>query len=126
MPGSVTHKALMGFLCVLFGHTTAGSTSKLNGLMKSPVSDWSCAFRLCQDHETKSVVHKIAMLTMKTCFRTLDNIAKPINLLHNELLNKEVSTNRSKLFSGAKNLLFCGRQIFFYKDAEVMQHIWPP
>ena len=50
------------------------------------------------------------MLTMKTCFRTLDNIAKPINLLYNELLNKEVSTNRSKLFSVAKNLLFCGRQ----------------
>ena len=66
------------------------------------------------------------MLTMKTCFRTLDNIAKPINLLYNELLNKEVSTNRSKLFSVAKICCFVVGKIFFYMDAEVMQHIWPP
>ena len=47
---------------------------------------------------------------MKTCFRTLDNGAKPINLIHNELLNKQVTTNRTKLLSVAKTVLLCGRK----------------
>ena len=129
VPGSVTQKVLVVdfcFPCVLLGHTTASSTSKLNRLMKSPVSDWPCAFRLCQDHETKSVVHKIAMLTMKTCCKTLDNLAKPINLLHNELLNKKVSTNRSKLLSVEKICCFVVGKIFLYKDADMMQLIMAP
>ena len=83
-----------------FGHTIAGNTLKLKKLINSPVSD----------HGTKSVVHKIVVLTMKACYRTLDNRAKPINLIHNELLNKQVSTNRSKLLSVSKTVLFCGRQ----------------
>ena len=82
----------------------------MNRLIKSPLSAWSCASRLFQDHETKSEVHNTSVLTMKTCFRALDDGAKPIYLIHNELLNKQVSTNRSKLLSVAKTVLLCGRK----------------
>ena len=47
---------------------------------------------------------------MEICFRTLDNRAKPINLIHDDLLNKKISTNRAKLLSVAKTVLLCGRQ----------------
>ena len=41
---------------------------------------------------------------METCFRTIDNRAKPINMIHDDLLNK-ISANRAKLLSVPK--LFC-------------------
>ena len=43
------------------------------------------ASRLFQDHEAKSEIHKTAVLTMETCFRTIDNRAKPINMIHDDL-----------------------------------------
>ena len=108
--------------CVLFGRPIGSNASKLNRLMKSPFYDWSCASRVFQDHESKSEIHKTAMVTKQNVLSTLDTKQKSIDLMHNKILDQTVSANRAKLVPIGKTVLLCGRQNI-QEGIEMTHHI---
>ena len=59
--------------------------------MKIPFSAWSFASRVFQDHESKSEIHKTAMLRKHNFLDTLENKQKYIDLIHNKILDQTVS-----------------------------------
>ena len=53
--------------------------------MKNPFSAWSYASRVFQDHESKSEIHKTAMLRKHNFLDTLENEQKYIDLFGNKI-----------------------------------------
>ena len=94
--------------CVLFGRKTGANASKLDKLMKSPFVDWSCASRRFQDH-TKNDIHKASLLTMQTLTKVKENKIKPINQIHDKILDRTIAKNRDKLAPIVKTVLLCAR-----------------
>ena len=60
---------------------------------------------------------------MKNFLRALENQQKPINLIHNEILDKTVSANREKLVPIVKTILLYGRQNMPLRGTEMTYHI---
>ena len=95
--------------CVLFGRRIGPNASKLDKLMKSPLTDWSCASTKSKEH-SKSEIHKTALLTMQKFVAVKKNEIRPINQIQNKILDDTISKNRKKLASITKTVLLCGRQ----------------
>ena len=95
--------------CVLFGRRIGPNASKLDKLMKTPISDWSYACRKFKEHEAKSEVHKTALLRMQTFTEVFENKIKPVTQINNNILDNNVSQNRMKLAPIVKTVLFCAR-----------------
>ena len=53
--------------------------------MKNPFSAWSYGSRAFQDHESKSEIHKTAMLGTHNFLDTLENKQKYIDLIDNKI-----------------------------------------
>ena len=91
--------------CVLFGRRIGSNASKLERLMKCPINDWSVALKRFNSHEMKSEVHKTALLTMQTFSGVMKNTIKPIDQIHDKILDETINQNRMKLVSIIKTVL---------------------
>ena len=96
--------------CVLFGRKTGQNASKLDKLMKSPLTDWSSASYRIKEHQNKSEIHKTALETMNRFKNVMESKEKSIDLIQNESLDKAVQQNRLKIASIAKCVLLFARQ----------------
>ena len=96
--------------CVFYGRKVAQNSSKVDKLMKSPLTDWSSACNRFKEHQKCSEIHKTALETMHTFSNVMKGQLKSIDLIQGELLSKSVEQNRLKLTSIAKTILLCARQ----------------
>ena len=82
-------------VCVLFGSETGEKNStKLDKLVKSPVTFWTTASQKFKDHETKSQVHKTAVLKAETFMKVMHCKIKPIDQQLQSVLATQVAENR--------------------------------
>ena len=85
--------------------------------MKAPFTDWSCGSQRFKEHE-KSEIQKTALLTMQSFSGVMHNTIKPINQIHDEILDQTISKNRKILSSivetvilnGTRNIPFRGHR----------------
>ena len=80
--------------------------------MNNPISAWSYASRVFQDHESKSEIHKTAILRKHNFLDTLENKQNYIDLIHSKVLDQTVSENRAKLTPIVEKVLLCGRTLY--------------
>ena len=83
--------------------------------MKQPFDDWSTASRKFGNHESRSEIHKTAVLTMQSFQSVMENEITPINQMQDQLLQDTVTKNRQKLESIVKSVIFHGRQNFSFR-----------
>ena len=86
--------------------------------MNNPFSAWSYASRVFQDHESKSEIHKTAILGKHNFLDTPENKQKYIDLttIHGKILDQTVSENGAKPFSMWQSFLltnFYARSIVY-------------
>ena len=75
--------------------------------MNNPFSAWSYASRVFQDHESKSEIHKTAILRKHNFLDTPENKQKYIDLIHSKILDQKVSENGAKLTPIVETVLLC-------------------
>ena len=91
--------------CVFFGRNIGSNESKLDKLMKSPLTDWSSATTRLKLHEVKSEVHKTALLTMQEFIAMMENKTKSVARILDTALDAKINQNRQKLSSIVKTRL---------------------
>ena len=96
--------------CVLFGRRIGKNSLKLQRLVFSPFTDWSCACKRFKEHEETSEIHKTSLLTMETFVSVMKNEVKPVDVVCNEIVNERVARNIQKLSSILKTVILCCRQ----------------
>ena len=97
--------------CVLFGNVSNDKgASKLDHLIKSPLTFWTTASKRLKDHESKSIIHKNATLMANEFCLLIKNKKKSIGEQLNAVVASQIAENRKKLSSIVKTILLCGRQ----------------
>lgn len=109
---SPSHDGAYCKVCVLFGQESSSdkNASKLNKLVKTPLTLWTTASSKFKEHETKSQVHKTASLKASNFLQVMRNETVSVGLQLNTALARQVDANRRTLHSIVQTVLFCGRQ----------------
>lgn len=98
-------------VCALFGSNSCDkNASKLDKLVKSPVTFWTTAAQKFKKHELKSQVHKTATLKAENFLKVMQSQMEPIDQQLHSALASQIAENRLKLQSIVKTIVFCGRQ----------------
>jgi hypothetical protein len=98
-------------LCVLFGSDSGDkNASKLDKLVKSPVTFWTTAAQKFSEHKLRSEVHKTATLKADNFLKIMHSQMEPINQQLQSALATQIAENKRKLHSIIKTIIFCGRQ----------------
>lgn len=92
--------------CVFFGRRIGINASKMEKLMKCPVTDWSSSKNKLNLHSLKSDVHKTALLTMQSFMDVMEQKKKSIIRVQSSAIDQKIITNRRKLASFIKSVLF--------------------
>lgn len=97
--------------CSLFGATSKEiNYSKLDRLVKSPLTFWTSATNKLHEHDTKSAVHRSATIIANEFLKTMKGQQKSVVEQLDSVLSAQMQRNREKLYSIVKTILFCGRQ----------------
>lgn len=86
------------------------NASKLEKLVKSPVTFWTTAAQKFSEHELKSEVHKTAMLKADNFLKIMQSQVEPVDQQLQSALAAQIAENKLKLHSIIKTIIFCGRQ----------------
>ena len=98
-------------ICVLFGSDSGDkNASKLDKLVKSPVTFWTTAAQKFSEHELRSEVHKTAALKADNFLKVMHSQMEPIDQQLQSALATQIAENKLKLYSIIKTIIFCGRQ----------------
>ena len=94
---SPAHNGAFCKFSVLFGHeSNENNATKLDRLIKSLVDFWTTANQKFREHETKSHVHKTAMLKATSFMRIMQNETESIGQQLNSAVTAQVKENRKK------------------------------
>ena len=96
--------------CFFGGASSEKNSSKIERLVKVPITFWTSASTKLKDHHMKSSVHKSATLKSEEFCKVMKSKQKSISEQLNSALASQVQRNREKLYSIVKTILFCGRQ----------------
>ena len=96
--------------CVLFGGESSHNASKFSCLFKKPLRSWAVAMRRFIDHETKSDIHKTAILRSTQFRACMEHKTSSIDFQCNEAIAKQVEINIEKLIPIVEAVILCGRQ----------------
>lgn len=98
-------------VCSIFGGVSSDkNSSKIERLVKVPITFWTSASSKLKDHQMKSGVHKSATLKAEEFYKVIKLKQKSIGEQLNSALASQIQHNREKLYSIVKTILFCGRQ----------------
>lgn len=100
--------------CVLFGDRFPIKASKIRKLFSEPLCRWNDAaftFKSHTGHGTggEMGLHSSTYPFFKSFISQVSGIAKPIEVLVNESIRKEIAENRKKLAPIIDTAIFCGR-----------------
>ena len=97
-------------VCVLFGIESGDkNASKLDKLVKTPLTFWTTAKSRLKDHEAKSQLHKSALIRADNFQKVAKQQTTSIEHHLSSALSAQIAENRKKLSSIIKTILFCGR-----------------
>ena len=93
--------------CVLFGSTCKEKNySKLDKLVKSPITFWTSASSKLHEHNTKSDVHRSATVVANEFLKVMNCKQKSVGEQLDSIMPDQVQKNRQKLYSIIKTILF--------------------
>ena len=96
--------------CVFFAKEYGRNASKLDKLVKSPLTFWTTAMgRLVSHSNGKCQVHNSSVIAMNNFLRSMRQETVPINQQLDNLLREQISKNREIMKSLFKTVIFCGR-----------------
>ena len=97
--------------CVIFGDTTVEKNcSKIERLVKTPVTFWTTACAKFKEHEMKSPLHKSSIIKVEN-FQKVMSMSQPSVMEHlNSTVASQININKQKLASIIKTVIFCGHQ----------------
>lgn len=90
-------------VCVLFGDTNERNGTKIDRLVKSPISFWTTAKQKFKQHELHSQVQKTALLKADTFLKVMQQRVVSIDQQLNAVVASQVAKNREKLHPIVKN-----------------------
>ena len=97
-------------ICVLFGSDSGDkNASKLDKLVKSPVTFWTTAAKKFSEHELRSEVHKTAALKADNFWKVIHSQMEPVDQQLQSALATRIAENKLKFHSIIK-IIFCSRQ----------------
>ena len=98
-------------VCAIFGATESDqNSSKLDRLVKSPITFWTTACEKLYDHALKSAVHKTATIKAENFVKIMKAEQSSIDTQLNTAVAQTIVKNKEKLDSIIKTILFCGHQ----------------
>ena len=98
-------------VCVLFGSDRGDkNASKIDQLVKSPVTFWTTDAQKFNEHELKSEVHKTAILKADSFLKIMQSQMEPIDHQLQSALATQITENKRKFHSIIKTIIFCSRQ----------------
>ena len=98
-------------VCALFGATESDqNSSKLDRLVKSPITFWTIACEKLNDHALKSAVHKTATVKAENFAKIMRAEQSSTDTQLNTTVAQTIVKNKEKLGSIIKTILFCSYQ----------------
>ena len=99
--------------CVLFARACGRNSSKLDKLVKSPLTYWTTAIGRLLSHSNGSCeMHNASVIAMNNFLRCMRQQTIPINQQLDNLLQQQIAKNREIMKSLFKTVILCGRNNF--------------
>ena len=91
---------------------TATGNKNSDKIVKSPITCWTTASQKFRDHETKSPVHKFAVLSAESFLKIMHGHATAIDQQLSSITAAQIAQNRQSLYPIVKTTILCGRHNF--------------